>query len=171
MCVGGVCALGQEVGVGLGVRVGSGGVGDGFGGVVVGCHSGRSAGVGPPAAGDWVGRGVGVGGSAGVDVGVAEGSAVWSGAVTATTTAPSSVMTGSGGALTRVQIPQPKPVRSISTPRINMLRDRNGIILRIAVNPISVARPCQVELSYGIIESTMILTGRCIRVCCGAYVP
>jgi hypothetical protein len=105
------------------------------------------------------------------------------GAVMANTTAPSSLMTGGAGALTRVQIPQPNPVRMSTMPRINIPRDRAGTNLRISsksisvaeigtpcdraggifalpCDPIPIASPCQVKLDYGIIGSVLVRDAR-----------
>jgi hypothetical protein len=68
----------------------------------------------------------------------------------ASTTAPSSVIVGGGGASIRVQIPQPSPAKIINAPSINMPLDSIGVALFIGVNPTSTKNPCQVNQPYGI---------------------
>jgi hypothetical protein len=172
MRVGGSAALGTGVCVGVGVGVGRGvfsgcwmvGVGVGAGVVVALGNTGRRSGVGPAAGGASVGSGVGVGvsvGDGGVGSGAMGSTAVavaGGGAVMANTTAPSSLITGGGGALTRVQMPQPNPVRMSRMPRTNMPRDRAGTNFLMSTNPIPIARlrgldvdnrhPIYVERSY-----------------------
>jgi hypothetical protein len=129
MRVGGFSALGGFVGVGVGLgRLV--GVRDGGGAVTV--HLGKRSGVGPTlfisALTARVGRGVSVGAGDGEGVGVAVGGAnVGRGAaVSASTTAPTSEITGAGGALKRDHMPHPKPARINSPPIINMALERAG---------------------------------------------
>jgi len=132
MRVGGRSAGGGLVGVGVGVGEGGSCVAGGLVGidsvgVVVTVQSGNRFGVGPLVLGGWVG--VGVGDAVGVSVEVAGSSR----AVTAITTAPASVITGSGGWFTRPQMPQPNPARISNPPMINMARERAGSILSMAL--------------------------------------
>ena len=194
---GGSWAMGGRVGVGVSVGVGRGVFSGGFAvGVVVGAgvvvllasgNTGSRSGAGPVAGEIRIGSGVGIGVFVGaalvgsVAVGcAASGSGPVSvgrmGAVMASTTAPSSLMTGGGGALRRVQMPHPKPVRMSTQPKISMPRERAGIrffissnriptermdmprdraggIFCTSSNPIQNASPCQVKLDYGIIQS------------------
>ena len=194
---GGSWARGIGVGVGTGVRVGKG-VFSGRGavrvsvGTAVGAveeepelpgTTGSRSGVGSPPSVSRLGVGVGEGvlvagawvgsGEAGCAVSVTVLVSVGRmGAVIAKTTAPSSLMTGGGGALRRVQAPQPKPARMrtnpkisiprerirvmwfissnrIPTERIVMPRDRAGGIFCMSSNPNQNAFPCQVGLRYG----------------------
>jgi hypothetical protein len=190
---GGSWARGIGVGVGAGVRVGRGVFsGGGAEGVSVGVSAdagkvesdtpgnmGSKSGVGslPGASGLGSGSGIGVlvaaawvgSGEAGCAVSVMVTVSVGRmGAVIANTTAPSSLMTGGGGALRRVHAPQPKPARMrinpkmsiprerirvrlfissnrIPTERIVMPRDRAGGIFCTSINPIQNAFPCQVK--------------------------
>jgi len=134
MRVGGRSAGGGLVGVGVGVGVAEGGICvagglDGVDSVCVGVtvQFGSKSGVGPSVLGGWVG--VGLGDAVGVSVAVAGSSR----AVTAITTAPASVITGSGGWFTRPQMPQPNPTRISNPPMINMPRERAGSILSMAL--------------------------------------
>lgn len=157
-------AVGVGVSVGVGSRVLSGGCGAGVavgfsvsvGVVGVGSalssapgNMGSRSGVGPADAESWLGCGVGVlvatdfvGSSA---VGFAGSVAIsvlvgWLGAVMARTTAPSSPMTGGGGALRRVQRPHPKPPRMSTQPKISIPRERAGSSFFISSHCIPTAR-------------------------------
>ena len=151
MRVGGFSAGGGGVGVGEGVGVDVGGKGDGSGGVGVTVQSGRRDGVGSLMRGGRVR--VGVGGSVGVGdvVGVMVAICGRTRAVTASTTAPSSVNSASGGWLIRIQMPHPRPARINNAPIINMLLERAGMILFITLDPILRMMSCQAKWSYGII--------------------
>jgi hypothetical protein len=132
MRVGGFSAGGGLVGVGGGVGVGGTGVAGGLVGVAssgvgVTVQFGSWSGVGPSVLGGWVG--VAVGDAVGVSVAVAGRTRT----VTAITTAPASVITGSGGWFTRAQMPQPSPARINTVPIINIPRDRVGSIFVMQV--------------------------------------
>jgi hypothetical protein len=131
--VGGLSAGGHGVGLGVGVGVGGRAVGEfvavGSGGRGVAVAGSAGVNVALVAAVGWVGKGVAVGLAVGVDV---AGPVVGlGGAVSASTTAPASVMTGGGGAWTRIQTAQPNPVAISSPPTINMPFERAGTALRI----------------------------------------
>jgi hypothetical protein len=154
---GGSSALGRGVGVGVGVGGGGNGVDGGWvavgsnGGCVT-VHCGSSSGVGPLSLAGRVGSAVKVG--TGVSVGVMDVARVGSrvgAAVSASTTAPSSVMVGSGGTLTRDHTPQPIPPRIRSVPRISMALERIEALLLIVAYPSETALSCQVNLPCGII--------------------
>ena len=154
MRVGGLSAGGGLVGLGVGVGVGGTGVGrwwvgDGSGGSGVTVQSGSRSGVGPLAGDDSVGirdgRGVGAAASS---VGVGGAVTGSERAVTASTTAPASVMTGSGGWLHRVQTPQPRPARISNPPSNNIPFERAGTNLFMAFDLISTAISCQAQVSY-----------------------
>jgi hypothetical protein len=125
-------------GVGVGDGVGDGvtvGVGDGGGSVAVWLAVGVTSPADALIAGSAV-AGVAVGVGLGVDVGVDVGGgsvgvcvARRTGEVTARTTAPASPISGGGGALTRIQMPQPRPARIISPPATSMIRERIGTSL------------------------------------------
>jgi hypothetical protein len=94
-----------------------------------------------------VGLGATLIGSSGVAVGI-------EGAVTAITMAPSSVIVGSGGGLSRAHPAQARPARTSKTPTIVIALDRAGSSFCIVGNPISVAYRCQMKIDCGIIAST-----------------
>jgi len=133
MRVGGFTAGGLVgLGVGLGVSVAVGGVVMVGLGVAVG---GSGVGLGPVLGA--VERGVGV--LVGVEVLAGAGVAVAgtlvgrsTAAVTASTTAPASVNSGSGGRWTHWRTPQPAPVRIIKKPTSNKLLDRTGTCFLIS---------------------------------------
>ncbi len=151
MRVGGPSAGGGLVGVGVGVGVGGIGVGGEAGDSGVTVQSGSRAGVGPSVCDESVGtregRGVGVAGSS---VGVREAVTGSERAVTASTTAPASVMTGSGGWSNRVQIPHPRPARISNPPSSNMALERAGTNLFMSFDLILTAMSCQAQVSYDI---------------------
>lgn len=156
MRVGGSSAGGGLVGLGMGVGVGGTGVagglvGDGFEGSGVTVQSGSRAGVGPTADGGSVGTTDGWGVAlTGSSVGVREAVTGSERAVTASTTAPASLMTGADGWLTRVQIPQPRPARIRNPPRSSMPRERAGTNLFIVFDLISTASSCQTQVPQAI---------------------
>ena len=132
MRVGGFSAGGGLVGAGVGVGVGGRGVAVGWVGVAstwegVTVKPGGRFGVGPSVPGGWVGVAVGV--VVGVSVAVAGSTRT----VTAITTAPASLITGSGGWFSRDHMDQPKPARISSTPIINIPRERAGRNLVMSV--------------------------------------
>jgi len=129
----GVLGTGEGKGVDSGTRVVGGAlVGVYVAGSGVTVRSGDMVGAGPAASGDRVGRIVGSGVAvAGGCVARGVGDGVLSGAVTASTIAPCSVIRGGGGALTRIQVPHPTPLRIISPPNISMLFETTASILDI----------------------------------------
>jgi hypothetical protein len=148
MRVGGLSAGGGLVGTG--VRVGVGGIGVGGGLVGVGStwegvavNPGSGFGVGPSVLGGWVGVAVGI--VVAVSVAVAGSTR----AVTAITTAPASLITGSGGWFSRDHIDQPRPARISSIPIISIPRERAG--RNLFMSSILSQRQCLVKLNCPVV--------------------